>query len=151
MGIQMCEALCVRVCVCVCVCQSSLLQIWMLQAGPSSARSPPTHFQHFRSTFFFHRKATVGVYIYMHRHTTHSSALRTLHDDYHHQGSVMAEERAFCTYSSLPSPHPPRPPWRGREERKGRKDTSRESSRKVGTPWVLLGRKSLSSICGVFS
>lgn len=51
-----------------CVCQSGLLQILSAAGWPHRQLppQPPTHIQNFRSTFFLHRKATVGVYIYMH-------------------------------------------------------------------------------------
>lgn len=52
--------------VCVCVCLKLIAKPHPCRLPPSSAPSPHTHTQQFRSTFFFHRKAVVGVYIYMH-------------------------------------------------------------------------------------
>ena len=126
-----------RIQVCLCVCahacvwesQSGLLQI-PSAPGWTIISSLPTHThtsQHFRSTLFFHRKAIVGVYIYMH-HTPVSaryfawwlSPPRLSHD----------RKEGFLHVPPLPFL-----PWQGREERKEGGRTTAENQ--VGAPWVL--------------
>jgi len=127
-----------------CVCQSSLVQILSASGMPIISSVPThTHVHRFRSTFFCHRKTTVGVYIYMHcvpvsvsHFAWWLSQPRLNHN--RHQGFLHAPLPYLLHHNE----------WREGK----RKDDSGEYGRKVGAPWgFFFVKQSLSSDSGVFS